>query len=61
MVKNVLTSQERELMQEYLTTGKRLDGFRVILHRAKKVDLTVVCGDAELIKHFLEKAEGKQP
>jgi hypothetical protein len=47
-------------MQEYLTTGKKLDGFRVILHRAKKIDLKVVCSDAELVQKFIDKAEGKQ-
>lgn len=61
MVKNVLSNKEREIMQEYLTTGKKLNDFRVILHRAKKIDLKVVDGDAELIKQFLAKVEGAKP
>lgn len=44
-------------MQEYLTTGKKLDDFRVILHRAKKINLEVVETDAELIRQFLAKVE----
>jgi hypothetical protein len=61
LVKNVLTNQERELMQEYLASGKKLEGFRVIVHRAKKLDLKIVESDAGLIQKFLDKAEGKQP
>ena len=59
VVRNVLTDQERQLMQEYLNSGLKLDGFRVILHRAKKIDLKLVNSDAELIQKFLDKTEGK--
>jgi len=57
LVKNILSTKEREIMQEYLTTGKKLDDFRVILHRAKKINLEVVETDAELIRQFLAKVE----
>ena len=59
MVKNVLSNKEREIMQEYLTTGKKLNDFRVILYRAKKIDLKVVDSDAELIRQFLAKVGGE--
>ncbi len=55
----ILSPQEREIINEYLTTGKKLDGFKVILHRAKNVDVKAVNSDLELIKKFLSKAEGK--
>lgn len=56
----ILSPQEKEVIQEYLATGKKLEGFKVILHRAKNIDGQTVNNDLELIKKFLAKVEGKQ-
>ena len=56
----ILSPQEKEVIQEYLATGKKLEGFKVILHRAKNIDAQTVNNDLELIKKFLSKVEGKQ-
>ena len=53
----ILSPQEKEIITEYLTTGKKLDGFKVILHRAKNIDTHAVNSDLELIKTFLAKVE----
>jgi hypothetical protein len=55
----LLTEKEKQVITEYLETGKKLEGFRVILHRAK--NMQVINSDLELIKKFLSKVEGKQP
>ncbi|MDR2699260.1 MAG: hypothetical protein LBC12_00305 [Nitrososphaerota archaeon] len=52
-----LTKREREIMQEYLTTGKRLQDFRVLTHRTKKLDMQQIEQDMELIKQFLAKID----
>lgn len=55
----LLSPQEREIINEYLATGKKLDGFKVILHRARNINTKAVKSDLELIEKFLAKAEGK--
>jgi hypothetical protein len=55
MVKYTLTDKEREIIKEYLNTGKKLQDFRVIAHRAKKLNLDTAKNDLELIKLFLNK------
>jgi hypothetical protein len=54
----ILSPQEREVIKEYLATGKKLDGFKVILHRAKNMKTEAVNADLDLIKQFLAKVEG---
>ncbi len=52
----ILSEQEKKVIMEYLETGKKLEGFKVILHRAR--NLQTVTSDLELIKRFLSKVEG---
>jgi uncharacterized protein YlaI len=56
---HILTDQEREIINEYLKTGKRLENFRVLLYRCQKAKETLA-QDTALIKQFLEKAETSQ-
>jgi hypothetical protein len=57
----ILSPQEREVIKEYLESGKKLDGFKVILHRAKNINTQAVNSDLELIQQFLSKVEGAKP
>jgi hypothetical protein len=43
-------------MSEYLESGKKLEGFRVLLCRAKKATPQPIADDLELIRQFLAKA-----
>jgi cytosine/adenosine deaminase-related metal-dependent hydrolase len=62
MRNNILTDHERTLIKKYLETGERLEGFKVLLHRARKQqpDPEQTKTDLELIKQLLQKA-GKEP
>ena len=53
----ILSHQEKEIIKEYLATGKKLDGFKVIVHRAKNVKTQAVNSDLDLIKQFLARIE----
>ncbi len=56
----ILTTNEREIIKEYLSTGKKLDGFKLILSRAKKHPNQTITNDEVLLKQFLAKA-GEKP
>jgi hypothetical protein len=55
----ILTPNERDIIKEYLDTGKKLDGFKLILSRARKHNYKEVSSDEELIKRFIAKADLK--
>lgn len=52
----ILSSQEKQIINEFMQSGKKLDGFKVVLHRAR--NLQTVTKDLEIIKQFLTKVEG---
>jgi hypothetical protein len=56
MRQHLLAATERKIILEYLKTGKKLDGFRVVLHRCRKTNMKPINEDLELIRKFLEKA-----
>jgi len=49
----ILTRQEQTIINKYLQTGEKLEGFSVLVHRCKKIDM--ITADLELIKQFLAK------
>lgn len=53
----ILTEQEKNIIKKYLETGEKLEGFRMLLSRAR--NMQTINTDLELIKQFLVKAEGK--
>ena len=55
----ILTEQEKQVIKEYLDTGKKLEGFRTILCRVRSME--TVNSDLDLIKQFLAKVEGAKP
>lgn len=59
MRKYLLTEQERKIIQRYLDTGEKLEGFKTILHRCR--NMQVIESDLKLIKQLLEKTEQKRP
>lgn len=52
----ILTPAERKIIEEYLESGKKLEGFKVILFRARKQNPQQITKDVELLKQLLEKA-----
>lgn len=50
----ILTELERNIIRRYLETGDKLEGFKVLLHRCRR--LQTVNADLELIKDFVKKA-----
>jgi hypothetical protein len=52
----ILTANERDIINEYLTTGKKLDGFKLVLSRARKHNHDEIKTDEELIQKLLKKA-----
>jgi len=53
----ILTKYERKIIQRFLETGDKLEGFKVLLHRLRKqFDPKQVKGDLELIEQYLKKA-----
>jgi hypothetical protein len=56
----ILTPAERQILQRYIETGDKLEGFRTLLCRVRKHDIKQVTVDENLIKEFLAKA-GEKP
>ena len=55
----ILTANERAIIQKYLETGERLEGYAMLVSRVR--NMQTVTADLELIKKFLAKVqEGKQ-
>jgi hypothetical protein len=53
----ILTPGEKQIIEEYLKTGRKLEGFYVLVHRAKKFKPKETETELALISKFLEKAE----
>ena len=51
MKAHVLTPKQKEIMNEFITTGKKLEGFYVVVHRVKK-NLPIVEEEINLIREF---------
>ena len=51
----VLTQHEREMAREFLETGKKLNGFRVLILRMRE-NVEAVESDLDLIKKVIEAA-----
>jgi hypothetical protein len=62
MHRSLLSQNERKLIKRYLETGEKLEGFKVLLHRARKetIQETIIEEDLKLIKELLAKA-GEKP
>jgi len=53
----LLTGQERQIIQKYLETGEKLEGFKVLLYRCR--NMKTIEEDQKLIQQFLRKTENK--
>jgi hypothetical protein len=49
----ILTEQEKQIIKKFLETGEKLEGFRMLVSRVKKMQ--AINADLELIKKFLAK------
>jgi hypothetical protein len=55
----ILTPGEKQIITEFLQTGRKLEGFYVLIHRAKKLNPKETEAELALIQQFLEKASDK--
>jgi hypothetical protein len=55
----LLTEQEKNTIKEYLETGKKLEGFKVIAYRARELKQKAILEDLKLIEEFLKKQKVK--
>jgi len=55
----IITEREREIIKAFLERGERLEGFRTLLSRLRKLELQDVDHQVKLIKQFLAKVEKK--
>jgi hypothetical protein len=53
----ILTPAEKQIIKEYLETGRKLEGFYVLVHRAKKLKPEETESELALIQQFLEKVK----
>ncbi|MEM2367024.1 MAG: hypothetical protein QXQ50_02175 [Candidatus Bathyarchaeia archaeon] len=56
MRSHILTEHEKRLIQTFLETGQRHEGFKVLLHRIRR-NYKALKEDLDLISLVLEKAE----
>ena len=54
----ILTPTERKIIQTYLETGQRLEGYSMLLNRLRK--LQPIKDDLKLIQQFLAKVKEKK-
>jgi len=61
MHKKLLSDNERKVINRYLETGEKLEGFNVLLHRARKetLDESEILADLRLIKEIVSKTGTK--
>ena len=50
----ILTEQERKIIQIYLETGIKAEGYRVLRHRCYRLDKTKILSDLALIDKFVK-------
>ena len=53
----LITELEKRIIKAYLERGEKLEGFRKLKQRAKKLDLKELKEQINLIERFLEKIE----
>ena len=57
----ILTDLERNIINRYLETGEKLEGYRVLRHISQKLNPTTIKEDLELIQKFLNhKPQGEK-
>jgi len=61
MHKCLLSENERNIIKRYLETGDKLDGYRALLHRAKKAIIKEgdITKDLKLLEEFVSKTGTK--
>jgi len=55
----ILTDKERKIIEQYLDTGLKLNGWNTLMWRLKRI-LPRLEVDLELLQRFKEKAEVKE-
>jgi len=53
----IITQREREIIKAFLERGERLEGYRMLVSRVRRLDLKDVDQQVQMIKTFLEKIE----
>lgn len=55
----ILTQRERRILERFVETGEKLNGFTVLIHYLKKAR-SQLTEDLELINAVINKAEGNE-
>jgi hypothetical protein len=56
MQRYILSDWEKKIINEYLTTGVKLDGFRIVIFRIKKHRERIE-SDYNMLQQFMENVE----
>jgi hypothetical protein len=51
----ILTDREKAIIEKYLTTGEKLEGYRVLRHLCQRIQQTKIQEELKLIEKFLNK------
>ena len=57
--RDILTETEQKIMQTYLTSGVKLDGYRMLKSRIKKVDIQDWVEQLQLVEQFKKMVGGE--
>jgi hypothetical protein len=56
MKRYILTPKERQIIEQFLDNGLKLEGFRQLVYLARNANLDHLENDIELIRYFVQKA-----
>ena len=51
----IITETEQKIIKAFLERNEKLEGFRVLVHRLRKLDLKSVETQIDMIQKFLQK------
>jgi len=51
----IITEREKDIIKAFLERGERLEGYRMLVSRVRRLDLKDVDKQVQMIKAFLEK------
>jgi hypothetical protein len=52
---HLITEREKQIIMAFLERGERLEGFRTLLYRARRLNLEEIDRQVEMVKVFLKK------
>jgi hypothetical protein len=55
----LITNLEKKIIKRFLESNNHLEGYRMLVHRAKKLDLKELREQLNLLEKFLKKLEAQ--